>query len=120
MPKLINRPTITTVGENPPMQVREFTGTRNTGESGLSVASMNAPMGWTGVGQKPDFNETLVVFTGMLRVESRGRRDEVQAGQAIQCAAGEWVRYSAPNAGGATYMSVCEPSFTEAGAHRGP
>jgi len=37
---------------------------------------------------------------------------QVPAGQAIQVASGEWVRYSTPGSDGAEYIAVCLPAFS--------
>ncbi len=43
---------------------------------------------------------------------------DVHAGQAVWTRAGEWVRYSAPEAEGAEYIAVCVPAFSPATVHR--
>jgi hypothetical protein len=42
----------------------------------------------------------------------------VHADQAVLVRAGEWVRYSSPEPGGAEYVAVCLPAFTLGGAGR--
>ena len=42
----------------------------------------------------------------------------VKAGQAIITRAGEWVKYSSPEAGGAEYIAVCLPAFSPNTVHR--
>jgi hypothetical protein len=54
----------------------------------------------------------------MLRVEHRGGTLEVRAGQAVMARAGEWVRYSTPEADGAEYLAVCLPAFSPETVHR--
>ena len=54
----------------------------------------------------------------MLRVEHDGGALDVQAGQAVVTAPGEWVRYSTPGADGAEYVAVCLPAFPPATVHR--
>ena len=36
----------------------------------------------------------------------------MRAEQAVLVRAGEWVRYSSPEEGGAEYVAVCLPAFT--------
>jgi ethanolamine utilization protein EutQ (cupin superfamily) len=71
---------------------------------------MNSPAGWSEPGQRPGFDEYTLVLTGRLHVEHEGGALDVEAGQAILAAAGEWVRYSTPE--GATYVAVCLPAFS--------
>lgn len=43
---------------------------------------------------------------------------EVNEGQAIITYAGEWIRYSTPNPGGAEYIAICLPAFSPETVHR--
>ena len=52
------------------------------------------------------------VVRGTVRVEYEGGSLEVNAGQAVVTAPGEWVRYSTPGAAGAEYVAVCLPPFS--------
>ena len=54
----------------------------------------------------------------MLRVEHKNGAVEVQAGQAVIAHAGEWVRYSTPDAEGGEYIAVCLPAFSMESVHR--
>lgn len=96
----------------------EYIGRVNSKDSGVSIAHMRSPSGWTEPGQQPDFDEYTVVLRGSLRVESRTGVLEVQAGQAVIAKRGEWVRYSTPSPEGAEYIAVCVPAFNLASAHR--
>lgn len=73
---------------------------------------MKSPAGWVEPGQTPEFEEYTVVLKGMLRVESKTGTIHVQAGQAVITHAGEWIRYSSPDPGGAEYIAVCLPAFS--------
>ncbi len=42
----------------------------------------------------------------------------VRGGQAVLVRAGEWVRYSSPEEGGAAYVAVCLPAFAPETVHR--
>jgi hypothetical protein len=79
---------------------------------------MQSPSGWEEPGQTPEFDEFTLVLAGMLRVETQTDILEVRAGQAVQALAGEWVRYSTPEPGGADYISVCVPAFSPQTVHR--
>jgi mannose-6-phosphate isomerase-like protein (cupin superfamily) len=96
----------------------EYIGRVNSKDSGVSIAHMRSPSGWTEPGQQPDFDEFTVVLRGSLRVESRHGVLEVQAGQAVVAKRGEWVRYSTPGPDGAEYIAVCVPAFDLSAAHR--
>ena len=118
MPKLIASPTIITAAGNKPKRIEEYAGRVNSGHDGVSVARMVSPSGWVEPGQRPEFEEITVVLRGMLRVESESGSIDVRAGQAVVTAAGEWVRYSTPEAEGAEYVAVCLPAFSPLTVHR--
>ena len=79
---------------------------------------MVSPGGWEEPAQQPDFEEITVVLRGTLRVESDAGVLEVHAGQAVIAHAGERVRYSTPEEGGAEYIAVCLPAFSPEKVHR--
>jgi mannose-6-phosphate isomerase-like protein (cupin superfamily) len=112
MPKLIERPTIIEAAGNKPKQIEEFAGRVNSGHTDVSVARMTSPEGWREPGQRPEFLEVTVVLEGTLVVEHEGGALEVKAGQAVVANPGEWVRYSTPHPGGASYIAVCIPAFS--------
>ena len=112
MPELITKPAIILAAGNKPKRIEEYVGRVNTGHNGVSVARMVGPEGWQEPGQRPAFEEITVVLKGLLRVESAGGMLDVRAGQAVVAQAGEWVRYSCPEPGGAEYVAVCLPAFS--------
>jgi mannose-6-phosphate isomerase-like protein (cupin superfamily) len=116
MPTLIANPTRIPVPGGKLLD--EYIGRVNSNNSGVSVAHMRSPSGWTEPGQQPEFDEFTVVLRGSLRVESRDGVLEVRAGQAVVAKRGEWVRYSTPGAEGAEYIAICVPAFDLASAHR--
>lgn len=118
MPTLIERPTRVMAAGNLPKAIDEYVGRANGGETAVSIAVMQSPPGWVEPGQTPGFDEYTVVLQGMLRVEHRGGVLEVRAGQAVVTRAGEWVRYSSPEDGGARYVAVCLPAFSPDTVHR--
>ena len=74
--------------------------------------------GWSEPGQRPEFDEFTVVLKGALQVETEAQSFTVRAGQAVVAEAGEWVRYSTPDPGGAEYVAVCLPAFSPDTVHR--
>ncbi len=97
---------------NKPKLIEEYVGRVNSRTEAVSIAHMRSPGGWQEPGQTPRFDEYTVVLRGMLRVEHRKGALEIRAGQAVIAHAGEWVRYSTPEAEGAEYIAVCLPAFS--------
>jgi mannose-6-phosphate isomerase-like protein (cupin superfamily) len=118
MPRLIAAPTIVAAAGTKPKKIEEYAGRVNSGHASVSVARMTSPSGWQEPGQRPEFEEITVVLRGMVRVEHADGVLDVQAGQAVVTAPGEWVRYSTPAADGAEYVAVCLPAFSPATVHR--
>ncbi|HEX5110027.1 MAG TPA: AraC family ligand binding domain-containing protein [Vicinamibacterales bacterium] len=119
MPRLIPNPTIVQAAGTPPKRIEEYAGRVNSGHAAVSVARMVSPAGWREPGQRPTFEEITIVLSGQVRVEFEGGIMDVQAGQAVVTAPGEWVRYSTPH-GGAEYIAVCLPAFSMETVHRDP
>lgn len=116
MPRLIPNPTrIPVPGDK---LIEEFVGHVNSGDSGVSIAHMHSPSGWSEPGQRPEFDEFTLVLRGCLRVESNGDALDVHAGQAVVARRGEWVRYSTPTPEGAEYVAICVPAFSPDTVHR--
>jgi mannose-6-phosphate isomerase-like protein (cupin superfamily) len=122
MPTLIAHPTRIQAAGNKPKLIDEYIGRVNSKTTGASVAHMRSPQGWVEPGQTPEFEEFTIVLKGMLRVEHRTNGTvgslDVSAGQAVIAHAGEWVRYSTPQEGGAEYIAVCLPAFSMETVHR--
>lgn len=118
MPRLISQPARVTAAGNKPKLIDEFVGRVNSGHESVSIARMRSPRGWVEPGQRPEFDEFTLVQRGMLRVEFEGGVMDVNAGQAVVTAKGEWVRYSTPGEEGAEYVAVCLPAFSMQTVHR--
>jgi len=118
MPTLISQPARIQAAGNKPKLIDEYIGRVNTKTCSTSVAHMRSPAGWIEPGQTPEFDEFTIVLKGMLRVEHEKGAIDIRAGQAIIAHAGEWVRYSTPEEGGAEYIAVCLPAFSMEAVHR--
>ena len=118
MPTLISKPTRIEAAGTKPKIIEEYVGRVNSRTDSLSVAHMRSPQGWEEPGQTPEFEEYTLVLRGTLRVEHKGGKIEVPAGQAVITHSGEWVRYSTPFDGGAEYIAVCLPAFSPGTVHR--
>lgn len=118
MPTLIAQPTRIQAAGNKPKLIDEYVGRVNSKTSAASVAHMRSPEGWVEPGQTPEFDEFTIVLKGTLRVEHKSGTLDVQAGQAVVAHAGEWIRYSTPEASGAEYIAVCLPAFSMETVHR--
>jgi mannose-6-phosphate isomerase-like protein (cupin superfamily) len=118
MPTLIPQPMRIQGAGNKPKLIDEYVGRVNSKTSGVSVAHMRSPAGWIEPGQTPAFEEFTIVLKGMVRVTHKGGTLDVRQGQAVVAHAGEWVRYSTPDADGAEYIAVCLPAFSMEAVHR--
>jgi quercetin dioxygenase-like cupin family protein len=120
MPTLIATPAIIEAAGTKPKQIEEYVGRVSSGHQQASVARMTSPQGWEEPGQRPEFDEITLVLRGLLRVEHEAGVLQVRGGQAVVAHAGEWVRYSSPERGGAEYIAVCIPAFSPDTVHRDP
>ena len=118
MPTLIPQATRIQSAGNKPKLIDEYIGRVNSKTSAASVAHMRSPQGWLEPGQTPEFDEFTIVLKGILRVTHKEGELDVAAGQAVIAYAGEWVRYSSPQEGGAEYIAVCLPAFSIDAVHR--
>ena len=118
MPTLIPQPTRIQAAGNKPKLIDEYIGRVNSKTSSASVAHMRSPGGWVEPGQTPEFDEFTIVLKGMLQVEHKEGVLAVHEGQAVVAHAGEWVRYSTPQEGGAEYVAICLPAFSMETVHR--
>lgn len=118
MPQLIASPKRITAAGNKPKLIDEYIGCVNSATADVSIAHMRSPEAWEEPAQTPEFDEYTVVLRGALRVQSTTGELMVRAGQAVIVRAGERVRYSTPEQGGAEYIAVCVPAFSPETVHR--
>ena len=116
MSKKIDAPTIIEACGNKPKIIREFFGRVNSDQSDLSLARMSSPAGWEEPGQRPEFDEYTLVLSGHMVVETEGESVELRADQAFLARAGDWIRYTTPEA--TEYIAVCLPAFSPDTVHR--
>lgn len=116
MIRKIHSPTIIESAGNKPKIIEEYIGQVNSGTSDVSIAKMTSPAGWVEPGQKPEFNEYILVLNGSLNVKTDEEILTIHAGEAVMVEAGNWVQYSTP--GGAEYIAVCSPAFSPDTVHR--
>jgi hypothetical protein len=114
----VSSPTVVAAAGNKPKIIREYVGRVNSNTSGVSVAHMKSPAGWTEPGQTPEFEEYTLVLKGCLRVTSKSGVLDVREGQAVIAHKGEWVQYSTPEPDGAEYVAICTPAFSMDIVHR--
>ena len=115
---VIKIPTVIESVGNKPKRIEEYVGRVNSDTAALSIAKMVSADGWEEPGQTPEFDEYILVLSGMLRLETLDGIKDVFAGQAVIAPAGHWVRYSTPEDGGAEYVAICLPAFSPATVHR--
>jgi hypothetical protein len=123
MPRLIRSPARIAAAGTKPKLIDEYVGRVHTGDARVSVARMRSPEGWVEPAQAPEFEEHTFVIAGLLRVEHWGADGahgvlDVRAGELVSVAAGERVRYSTPEPGGAEYVAICLPAFSPDLVHR--
>lgn len=97
--------------------IDEHVGRVSTGDTGVSIAHMTAPPGWSEPAQTPEFAEYTVVLRGTLWVKHGSVTLEVAAGQAVICEAGERIQYSTGDTE-TEYVAVCLPAFAPDLANR--
>ena len=103
-------PTIIEACGNKPKTIREFFGRVNSQTTELSLARMSSPAGWEEPGQRPEFDEYTLVLSGRMLIETEAEPVELTADQAYLAKAGEWIRYTTPEA--TEYIAVCLPAFS--------
>jgi mannose-6-phosphate isomerase-like protein (cupin superfamily) len=114
----IPSPTIIKAAGNKSKKIEEYVGRVNSNTGTISIARMTSPEGWVEPGQTPEFDEYTVVLKGMLRVETKDKKIDVNQGEAVVVNSKEWVRYSTPDKEGAEYIAICIPAFSPDMVHR--
>ena len=82
-----------------------------TSDSGLSLAHMVAPPGWSEPFQTPEFDEYTYVIRGRKQFEIGEEVIVLEAGESIRINKNVRVRYSNPFEDECEYIAVCLPAF---------
>ena len=118
MAKLIDKPAVIQAAGNKPKVIQEYIGRMNSKTTAASIAHLISPEGWIEPGQTPEFDEYSIVLEGTLQIQTKKGNLQVKKGQAAIAPKGEWVRYSTPHKGGASYIAICLPAFAMETVHR--
>jgi mannose-6-phosphate isomerase-like protein (cupin superfamily) len=110
--RIIKNPAEIKAAGKPAKRIEEFIGLVNSASDEISIARMTSPKGWTEPGQIPEFSEYTLVLKGILVVETREGKSEINADEAVITEKGEWVRYSTPCEHDAEYIAICLPAFS--------
>ena len=116
MSRKIESPTVVEACGNKPKIIREFFGRINSEQSELSIARMSSPAGWEEPGQRPEFDEYTIVTSGRMVIETKEGSVELGPDQAYLAKAGDWIRYTTPEA--TEYMAICLPAFSPESVNR--
>ena len=92
--------------------IEEYFGQVTSNESGLSIAHMVAPPGWSEPFQNPKFDEYTMLVRGRKQIEIDGEIITLKVGESLLVRKGARVRYSNPFGEEAEYWSVCIPAFS--------
>ena len=83
-----------------------------TDNSGLSLAHMIAPPGWSEPFQTPKFDEYTYIIKGKKRFNIEGDIVVLEAGQSIKIQQGVRIQYSNPFDNECEYLAICLPAFS--------
>ena len=92
--------------------IEEDVGQVISNESGLSIAHMVAPSGWSEPFQNPEFDEYTMLVRGRKQIEIDGEIVTLKVGESLLVRKGARVRYSNPFEEEVEYWSVCIPAFS--------
>ena len=118
MAKLIKAPSVVKATGDKEIIIKEYFGHVNSKTPEVSIAHLKSPEGWEEPGQCPEFNEYTIVLKGSLKIKTKKEEFIVSEGMGILTTGNEWVQYSSPFEGGADYIAVCLPAFSNEIAHR--
>jgi len=91
--------------------IEEHFGNATNGNSGISIAHMVAPPGWSEPFQNPEFDEYTYIIRGKKQFIIESDTVILSAGQSIKINRNVRVQYSNPFDEECEYISVCTPAF---------
>jgi ethanolamine utilization protein EutQ len=92
--------------------IEEHFGNATNGNSGISIAHMVAPPGWSEPFQTPEFDEYTYIIRGRKQFIIESDTVILSAGQSIKINRNIRVQYSNPFDEECEYISVCTPAFS--------
>ncbi len=92
-------------------RIEEFIGAVRTRTDSVSIARMEAPVGWSEPQQVADFDEAVIVLSGILTVVTEGETFAVTPGTVAFARRGEDVTFRNDQLVPCEYWSICVPAF---------
>lgn len=92
--------------------IEEHHGLATTNNSGISIAHMIAPPGWSEPFQTPKFDEYTYIIKGKKQFIIEDEVVVLEAGQSIKIEKNNRVQYSNPFDEACEYLAICTPAFS--------
>ncbi|WP_411831114.1 cupin domain-containing protein [Mariniflexile sp. AS56] len=92
--------------------IKEHFGAATDGNSGISIAHMKAPGGWSEPFQTPEFDEYTFIIQGKKQFIIENETIVLEAGQSIKILKNTRVQYSNPFTEVCEYLAICMPAFS--------
>ena len=92
--------------------IEEHHGLATTGNSGVSIAHMIAPPGWSEPFQTPEFDEYTYIIKGRKLFIIDNENVILEAGQSIKIEKNTRVQYSNPFEEHCEYIAICTTAFS--------
>ncbi|GAA4108243.1 hypothetical protein GCM10022393_04150 [Aquimarina addita] len=98
--------------------IEEHFGKATNGNSGISIAHMIAPPGWSEPFQTPEFEEYTYIIRGKKQFIIEDEKVILEKGQSIKIEKNTRIQYSNPFDEACEYLAICLPAFTMEAVHR--
>ena len=92
--------------------IEENIGKATDGNSGLSIAHMVAPPGWSEPFQTPEFDEFTYITKGKKQFIIDNEKIILETDQSIKIYKNTRVQYSNPFKEPCEYLAICTPAFS--------
>ena len=92
--------------------IEEHHGLATTNNSGISIAHMIAPSGWSEPFQTPEFDEYTYIIKGKKQFIIEDEVVVLEAGQSIKIETNTRVQYSNPFDEPCEYLPICTSAFS--------